>query len=958
MPKKVPITSTKQKVKTSLSRYFSSIAKFLFPKKTSFAILNSLIISGVFCCGIYAFAIYAPGDTLDPACNPTDPNCTVTSPVILSNLSSTATGLTYANTTGVFSLTSGYVIPTTTEQTNWNAKADYAFGANSFSGTGSFTGGDIITKGPWADVRAYGATGDGVTDDTAAVQAALNASLNVYFPVGNYVVSNLTPRDGQHIFGTGTSSSLKFKTGSTGYMFEDSTYSVRYSDLDIDGGNNSDQSATSDAGTRSAIHMSSNLPNNSITNVSVHGFDNIGIGMNGVSSQPGYPGAPYLSGVNVYYNYVGIDTGVGNQVSGAHNGAEYIKITNITSFGNRFGIIINSGNITISESHFDGNGYGVKITDAYNGAHGTITGCSINHNLVNGFYIDGTNNGFTIVGNQNWYSNVYVNNSTGINFQGNTFGNSTFSLNGGGTGFLKGNWFPETPTITHSSDKFVISENYYGSDPTSNSANWMYGKLGLNYNPNYSLGPNGIHVYVPSALSGTSTANSVPISSNVAIMTSTAQAQDIGGVLGLGGMYQTTGQTYSGVMYGGLKGGKLNSITNNLNGYLGFYTNNAGTFSEKARIDNLGNLGIGTTSPSQLLSVGATNQFTVDSSGNVITTGTITGSTYYSGATAGVTCSAGNVSASTLGIVTACTSSDSNLKTNVAPIGSVLDKLNNIGGIYYDWNQTYLNLYPLAVNDGRMMGMIAQDVESQFPELVATDSNGYKEVRYSMFTAVLLEGIKELNQKVDEITGVVGDGTVNGVDTDNSFIEKIKNILAILGIKTNNGSVESIQIVSPNGTVYCTWIDDNGEWQKVMGDCDTVSFETISSSSSSSSSSGGSSSSSSGGGDSSTSDTAIILQAIAITTPATKLSYTVGDALDITGLVVTGTYSDSSTKEEIITSDNVTGFDSSVSATSQILTITVNGQTTTYAVDIVSATVVQEQPPAEEEIVEEQIDDI
>jgi len=39
--------------------------------------------------------------------------------ITLTSLSSSATGLTYTNTTGVFSLTSGYVIPTTTEQTNW-----------------------------------------------------------------------------------------------------------------------------------------------------------------------------------------------------------------------------------------------------------------------------------------------------------------------------------------------------------------------------------------------------------------------------------------------------------------------------------------------------------------------------------------------------------------------------------------------------------------------------------------------------------------------------------------------------------------------------------------------------------------------------------------------------------------------------------------------------------------------
>jgi hypothetical protein len=38
----------------------------------------------------------------------------------LADLSSTATGLTYTNTTGVFSLTSGYSIPTTTKQGNWD----------------------------------------------------------------------------------------------------------------------------------------------------------------------------------------------------------------------------------------------------------------------------------------------------------------------------------------------------------------------------------------------------------------------------------------------------------------------------------------------------------------------------------------------------------------------------------------------------------------------------------------------------------------------------------------------------------------------------------------------------------------------------------------------------------------------------------------------------------------------
>jgi len=76
------------------------------------------------------------------------------------------------------------------------------------------------------------------------------------------------------------------------------------------------------------------------------------------------------------------------------------------------------------------------------------------------------------------------------------------------------------------------------------------------------------------------------------------------------------------------------------------------------------------------------------------------------------------------------------------------------------------------------------------------------------------------------------------------------------------------------------------------------------------------------------------LQSIAITNSATKLIYTVGDALDIAGLVVTGAYSDSSTQIEPITLDNITSFDSSTPSTGQVLTITFGGKTTNYTITV------------------------
>lgn len=60
---------------------------------------------------------------------------TGTASTIRGLLSSTITGITYTNTTGVFSLTAGYVIPTTTEQTNWGTA--YTNRITSLTTTGS-----------------------------------------------------------------------------------------------------------------------------------------------------------------------------------------------------------------------------------------------------------------------------------------------------------------------------------------------------------------------------------------------------------------------------------------------------------------------------------------------------------------------------------------------------------------------------------------------------------------------------------------------------------------------------------------------------------------------------------------------------------------------------------------------------------------------------------------------------
>jgi hypothetical protein len=77
----------------------------------------------------------------------------------------------------------------------------------------------------------------------------------------------------------------------------------------------------------------------------------------------------------------------------------------------------------------------------------------------------------------------------------------------------------------------------------------------------------------------------------------------------------------------------------------------------------------------------------------------------------------------------------------------------------------------------------------------------------------------------------------------------------------------------------------------------------------------------------------VVLVSIAVTTQPAKTVYIKGEPLDITGLVVTGTYSDGSTKPETVTLTDISGYDADTLNT-QTLTVTINGKTATFTVTV------------------------
>ena len=102
------------------------------------------------------------------------------------------------------------------------------------------------------------------------------------------------------------------------------------------------------------------------------------------------------------------------------------------------------------------------------------------------------------------------------------------------------------------------------------------------------------------------------------------------------------------------------------------------------------------------------------------------------------------------GNITAFASSDERLKENIVQIPNSLDKIKQIKGVLFNWKEGYGKVHPYGQN--KDVGVIAQEVQQILPEIVKENvHNQFLGVRYEKLTPLLLEAIKELSKKVEEL---------------------------------------------------------------------------------------------------------------------------------------------------------------------------------------------------------------
>ena len=106
--------------------------------------------------------------------------------------------------------------------------------------------------------------------------------------------------------------------------------------------------------------------------------------------------------------------------------------------------------------------------------------------------------------------------------------------------------------------------------------------------------------------------------------------------------------------------------------------------------------------------------------------------------------------------VTAFYSSDRKFKENIKPIEDALNKVTAIGGKTFDWTDAYIKEH--GGEDGYFItksdfGVIAQDVQTVFPQAVRTRDDGSLAVDYEKLSALAFAAIAELTSRVEKLEG-------------------------------------------------------------------------------------------------------------------------------------------------------------------------------------------------------------
>jgi parallel beta-helix repeat protein len=336
----------------------------------------------------------------------------------------------------------------------------------------------------YVNVKWFGAVGDGINDDAAAINNAISAaeSMNVraiLFPRGEYLVgSTINVPEYLQLVGVNKSWSI-LKTTSDASIF---AFSGRNTVRDL-GFYGDGKGATYDAGKTSqhAIYSATS----SYNVIESCDFNNLG-------------GAAVFIGNSGRYNQVRNNNFVSNNIGIYIGQSEYNQINNCSVVDGNTAIKINlGGNNSIVGGNYSYNLTGLRIigSTGFNDGHSVCVGATINHNMDYSVFIDNVTLGYVFAGCMMYYGSLYIKEGKYVQFTAcdiDVTGGSIFVEGGLGHRFTDCRFmgsFAFQPNYNGSPSQAFIRNPYF---QTSNS-NWyfLYNIVG-GYSENYVKGDSAI----------------------------------------------------------------------------------------------------------------------------------------------------------------------------------------------------------------------------------------------------------------------------------------------------------------------------------------------------------------------------------------------------------------------------------------------------------------------------------
>jgi hypothetical protein len=280
-----------------------------------------------------------------------------------------------------------------------------------YIGTAKILKDDIETKQnylSWATPQQYGAVGNGIVDDTVAINACMTANLNVLF-YGKYkITASINIKDNQMIF-SNNSEVIFFTTTLPAFVANEKKGWKIAGKMSILGSGKSNNMAS---GIKVLGCHEFHIEGVTSKNISGHGF----LITEGTNPTPYRGKAGLITGCNSRDNWTGLEYTYGLSV-------EYNNLTDFNATGNALGLSIKCGNITVIGGNILENDNGIYLGEIpnANNSHGIFSGINVNHSKGYNLKIYRADYGQTIQG-CHFYGevaeNIEIINSYGIIFNG------------------------------------------------------------------------------------------------------------------------------------------------------------------------------------------------------------------------------------------------------------------------------------------------------------------------------------------------------------------------------------------------------------------------------------------------------------------------------------------------------------------------------------------------------------